>query len=416
MKDTIIGVVGLIWGVIIWIGLSFVGLFLFGNWGFGIGGIIGYVVFMELFIFLFGSTGKRIPYIGSDKGRKKFKTLKGWIISYKLIGTGDTLIVLAHGMGSRMESWTPMIKEFESDIELNQKYTILVFDGLCCGNSSTPKGFLTIPLLSNVIWELIDWVWFARLGKEKVLWKCFDNKRALIKTVRHKWAFPSNYVSAQGIPNLNFKKIHLIGHSLSGATVLYLANQYPEYIETIILINPFHCLSKNWIGLLWMGPRFFWCCLKMVGLNCIGASKDQKINQIINTMHRGKLLPKNPKQRLQTYYKGITFNLKRFMKEIITVCWIPGMEYQIPRRFNPTASVGMPPNNFKVYIISALHDQGLPPMCAKTLYNEFIQKGYKKKKKHQLKWDQIKFGGHSINVEYPNVIWNRLKKFWAPRL
>jgi len=37
---------------------------------------------------------------------------------------------------------------------------------------------------------------------------------------------------------LNIKKAHLVGHSIGGTIALQLTAKYPEFIETLILLEP----------------------------------------------------------------------------------------------------------------------------------------------------------------------------------
>ena len=121
-------------------------------------------------------------------------TTKG--TKFKLRGhTNKKILIFVHGLGLKGEMWQWLPKELE------QEFTIVTYDIFGHGESSLPEKYPTLTMFSLQIKELMD--------------------------------------------HCNFDRIILAGFSLGGMIVRRFAQDFPELVEGLIIINSPHVRSQK---------------------------------------------------------------------------------------------------------------------------------------------------------------------------
>jgi pimeloyl-ACP methyl ester carboxylesterase len=122
------------------------------------------------------------------KGEDKYITVDNYKIRYQCAGSGQTTVVLLHGLGGYIENWYFTIPALIKD------YTVYTIDMLGFGKSDKPMD------------KPYTYQFFAR--------------------------FLHQILTALGI-----KRMVLIGHSLGGGTSLQYSIYYPESVEKLVVIG-----------------------------------------------------------------------------------------------------------------------------------------------------------------------------------
>ena len=107
----------------------------------------------------------------------------------------DKILIFVHGLGLKGEMWQWLPKELE------QEFTIITYDLFGHGESLLPEKTPSLRMFSDQIKELMD--------------------------------------------HCNFEKIILVGFSLGGMIIRRFAQDFPELVEGLIIINSPHTRSKK---------------------------------------------------------------------------------------------------------------------------------------------------------------------------
>lgn len=220
--------------------------------------------------------------VNPQENRIKINNLN---INYKIIGKGDTPIILLHGWGVDSDKYVETVKSFKGF-----NYKIIIPDLPGFGKSDEPE--------EN--WNLDNYVEFVN--------------EFIVNTVRREkgLGFVKNILSNLGPKKLVFtenkRRIVLIGHSFGGRIAVKYAVKYPGKIEKLILTgsagikHPFNIKQKAIFILAKIGKKVF-SLLKEARLPIGGLASFSR-----------KFLYKAAKEK--DYYKASP-KMKEIMKKVI---------------------------------------------------------------------------------------------------
>jgi pimeloyl-ACP methyl ester carboxylesterase len=138
----------------------------------------------------------------------RFVAVNGLRVRYRSAGERGPVLVLLHGIARSLEDWS------QNMLVLSRSHRVVALDFPGCGLSDKPNLSYTIPFLAG----------FVR-----------DFMRAM-----------------------NLERVTLVGNSMGGGISLEFAAQFPETLESLVLVAPAGMGPK---GAQWLG----WCATPILG-------------------------------------------------------------------------------------------------------------------------------------------------------